>query len=487
LALLSEIYSPIVFHDTLLGIAVIGRTYGQPFTCQEKQHIAGLTDQAAVALHNALTHRETQQALLRTKEVDKVKSELLSTVSHELRTPLASILGFAELLIKKPPNAAKAQKYLETIYNESVRLTELVNNFLDLQRIETGRFQFSKRPVDIGELIHSTVEIYQAQSNKHTIAVKVQNGLPQIAVDPDRMRQVLGNLLSNAIKYSPDGGVIEIRTFQRGPWIEVEVEDHGLGIPDRDQKNLFQPFFRVDNSDRRKIGGTGLGLVISRKIMRAHGGDIKVRSVYGEGSTFTVSIPLYETMADELEKGACDKAESHGRVLLVEDDEAMANLIVEALHENGYSVRVERNGLSALAAVRKEVPAIIILDLILEGPLDGWDVLRRLKNNETTVDIPVIISSCVDEKQKGSELGASAYFVKPFPLEELITSVKTLSHMPAGAIGLGCSKKLSNDNKKLRDFIESKGFAVKEIINLDELSLIILDNSSLEVIKSDNG
>ena len=293
LTMASEIYLPLTSDNQLLGVIALGRSGKNDFSEEEQKRLISLADQIAVALHNSLAHLEIKQSLKRVQELDKLKSELINTVSHELRTPLASIYGFAELLLKKPPEATKAKKYLTTIYHESQRLGELINNFLDLQRIEAGRFEVTKQPVHLTELIQSNIQIYQGQSPIHTLAAKIEPNLPQVLTDPDRVSQVLGNLLSNALKYSPAGGLIEVRAFKRSAAeVAIAVYDHGLGIPKEALANIFHPFFRVDNSDRRQIGGTGLGLAICQRIMHTLGGTIEVQSEHGRGSIFTFTIPI---------------------------------------------------------------------------------------------------------------------------------------------------------------------------------------------------
>jgi signal transduction histidine kinase/methyl-accepting chemotaxis protein len=293
LAMASEIYLPLVFHDQLLGVIALGRTGKNSFSLERQTLLSSIAAQISVALHNALAHLELQRSFQHVQEVDHLKSELISTVSHELRTPLSSIFGFTELLLKKPPGATQANKYLTVIHQEARRLTELLNNFLDLQRIENSRFDFKPQPVDLGTLIRDSVAIYQGQSSKHQFLIKVEAGLPPVKTVPDRLTQVLGNLLSNAIKYSPEGGKIEITAFRRSEKeVEIAVKDQGLGIPREALPKLFQPFFRVDNSNRRQIGGTGLGLAICQQTLRALGGEIWVRSEYGKGSTFICSLPL---------------------------------------------------------------------------------------------------------------------------------------------------------------------------------------------------
>jgi signal transduction histidine kinase len=299
----SEIYLPLIFHGELLGVIALGRIGQNPFSADEQKMLTSLAAQIAVAVHNALAHYQVRQALDQVKEVDRLKSELINTVSHELRTPLASIFGFAELLLQKSPEAGKAQKYITVIYHEARRLTGLINDFLDLQRIEDNRFELVKKPVDLAELIRNHVEVYRGQSAAHILTVSVEPDLPPLNTDPDRVLQVLGNLLSNAVKYSPGGGVIEVTAARRSSQeVEVAVKDNGLGIPAEALPKLFYPFYRVDNSDRRQIGGTGLGLALCRKTLRVLGGEIWVRSEYGKGSIFSFSLPIedhYFSQPDE--------------------------------------------------------------------------------------------------------------------------------------------------------------------------------------------
>lgn len=477
LVMSSEIYLPLIFHGDLLGMIILGRIGKKEFSVEEQKRLASLTDQTSVALHNSLTHLEIRQALKRVQEVDQLKSELINTVSHELRTPLASIFGFAELLLKKPPEPMKAQKYLTTIYKESLRLTGLINNFLDLQRIENGCFEFIKKSVDLAELIKTSVETYQAQSSSHTLSIKLESNLPPIMTDPDRVTQVLGNLLSNAIKYSPAGGLIEISASRCSTQaVEIAVKDGGLGIPAEAVPHLFRPFFRVDNSDRRQIGGTGLGLAICQKIIRTLGGDIGVRSEYGKGSTFFFRLPFREDKPIALTEAAA--AAEPRFILVIEDDPTMAELVAESLSLAGYRTELADNGPAALAFIQHQLPSVIILDLILSGALDGWEFLKKLKLNALTAGIPVIISSVLDQRRTGLEFGVADYLIKPFSPEKLVDSVNRVTGIAAGVIGLPGNNHPTVE-RLMVDLLEDKGFAVKDLFKEDDLLVVILDNPAI--------
>ncbi len=231
------------------------------------------------------------QDITKEYEIAKMKSELVSTVSHELRTPLASVLGFTELLLNKELKPERKTKYLQTIYNEAKRLTALINDFLDIQRMESGKQAYEKEFIEITSILQNVIELQQVNTSLHDIHFSVETEETTILGDRFKIEQVFTNLLGNAIKYSPNGGNIYIRIYKTNDTVSIDVQDEGLGIPKDAIPNIFQQFYRVDNSDRRRIGGTGLGLSIVQEIVKAHGGTITVTSESGIGSIFTVHFP----------------------------------------------------------------------------------------------------------------------------------------------------------------------------------------------------
>ena len=243
--------------------------------------------------------QENEQSLIaRNKELDslvKIKSELVNTVSHELRTPLASILGFSELMLHRELKPERKEKYLTTIFNEAKRLTALINDFLDLQRLESGKQSYEKRYIEMVPLLEKVIEVQQMTTRHHDITLEAFVAHPVILGDQTKIIQVFTNLINNAIKYSPDGGNIKIQVFKSDRKLKIAVSDNGLGIPKDSIDKLFTKFYRVDNSDRRKIGGTGLGLAIAQEIVIAHGGEITVQSQLGKGSIFIVVFPDFKT------------------------------------------------------------------------------------------------------------------------------------------------------------------------------------------------
>ncbi|MEH7444791.1 ATP-binding protein [Bacillus sp. JJ1122] len=234
-------------------------------------------------------------------EVDRIKSEFVSTVSHELRTPLASILGFTELILTRELKPDRQKKYLTTIYNEAGRLTALINDFLDIQRMEAGKQSYESVEIELLPIINKVIDLQKVQSDKHEFILDLAGGSDKILGDREKMEQALTNLVHNAIKYSPNGGEVRIALYEKDGQVNIEIKDEGLGIPPEAMDKLFEKFYRVDNSDRRSIGGTGLGLAIVKEIIQFHNGEIKVDSEYGKGSTFTVSLPVQAATLSSIE------------------------------------------------------------------------------------------------------------------------------------------------------------------------------------------
>ncbi len=226
------------------------------------------------------------------KEAVRLKADLLSVVSHELRTPLTSLRGFTELLLTRALPADKQQHFLTIIHRETVRLSHLINDFLDLQRIQAGRQVYQLTPMDLVAVLRDMVNVFTQQSASHVIRVEGLDDLPAVHADAERLRQVLANLLSNAIKFSPHGGEVTVGARAQGTQVLVWVADHGLGIPPEALPKLFSKFYRVEHHETRHIGGTGLGLALVKEIVEAHNGSVWVESVVGQGSTFFFTVPV---------------------------------------------------------------------------------------------------------------------------------------------------------------------------------------------------
>jgi signal transduction histidine kinase len=319
------------------------------------------------------------------RDLIRTKDELVSVVSHELRTPLASVVGFAELLRTRELQGAQRQQFLTVILEEGRRLTALINDFLDLQRMESGRQEIVPRPVRLRDFLEDCVATL-GDDPAHPITLDVPPDLPAVRADPDRTQQVMTNLISNARKYSPAGGPIEISAREAEGQVIVAVQDHGLGLPPDALPRLFEKFYRVDNSDRRSITGTGLGLAISRKIVDAHGGRMWAESDgLGEGSRFSFSLPL------------ADARRRSGEILIVEDDAGFARLLEAELAGRGLSSVWVPSAEDAFDQLEIETPRAIVLDLLLPR-VQGEAFLERLRR-EYTADLPVVVVSVKDLTQ----------------------------------------------------------------------------------------
>jgi PAS domain S-box-containing protein len=261
-----------------------------------QRHTGPVRDSSGAIIGRIIIVREITEARVAEREAadlkaaERLKSELVATVSHELRTPLTAVLGFVHLLMDYDLAEEERRRYLETVQREAQRLAELVDDFLDLRKIEAGQFALASETFDLSKLLRAQAELFEQQSESHTLEVEVPDAL-SFSGDRKRLRQLIGNLLSNAIKYSPAGGVVKLAAAGTSDGVRLSVRDHGIGIAPDQQAHVFTEFFRVDSKAMREIGGTGLGLSLCQEIAQAHGGGIRVESTAGEGSTFLVDLP----------------------------------------------------------------------------------------------------------------------------------------------------------------------------------------------------
>ncbi|WP_079474208.1 ATP-binding protein [Marinococcus halophilus] len=363
----------------------------------------------------------------RTKEfeLDQMKSDLVSTVSHELRTPLSSILGFAELLLVKDLKPARQKKYIETIHREGGRLTSLINDFLDLQRMEAGRQEYEMEEVDLSSLMLEVVDTFEPNQPEHTFVVKDRLQYGRIHADKGKIVQGVTNIIGNAVKFSPEGGEVKIELANEQNMVRVKISDEGLGIPEKELPHLFSKFHRINDEDRRKIRGTGLGLAVTKQIVEDHKGRIEVASTEGEGSSFCLFFPLagVEFDMEELPEGS----ELHS-VLILEDDRSLGMLLSEELRHARYEVVHYFNPYKALEALKRGLrPEVFVVDLMLGEEMDGWKFIERLKSFRHTEDVPIIVSSALHEdKERMARMDVRHYLTKPYPPNSLSQQVRRI-------------------------------------------------------------
>jgi signal transduction histidine kinase/CheY-like chemotaxis protein len=315
-------------------------------------------------------------------ELSRAKDEMVSMVSHEMRTPLASIVGFAELLVTREVNPKQLAEYLAVILQEGRRLTALINDFLDLRRIEGGHVSMRFAPADIGALVTRAVGLLSDPTGI-AIEARVAADLPLVRVDNDSIFRVVANLLSNARKYSPGGGSIVVGATVVGEMVEVYVQDEGLGIPKEALTHVFAKFYRVDSPDRDGIKGTGLGLAICKNIVEAHGGKISVTSDgVGKGSRFFFTIPVVREQA------------KMGDVLVVEDDAGFAHLLEAELGARGLTSIWASDAETAMQLMSKKRARAVVLDLVLPG-VTGEMFLHQLRVMHGD-GIPVVVVTLKD-------------------------------------------------------------------------------------------
>lgn len=379
---------------------------------------------------------ELEQANEKLKELDLMKSEFLNTVSHELRTPLTSIKAFAEILLDNVGEDPETQtEFLEIINKESDRLTRLINNLLDLSRIEAGRMKWDRDPLDLFEVVSTAVTSLRGAAEKKglLLEVEIEEELPTVG-DRDKLIQVVTNLLGNAIKFTSEGGTVRVVASRKDLLTaRVEVQDSGVGIDPVYHESIFEKFSQVDSSETRDIKGSGLGLPIARSITEHHDGRLFVESELGQGSTFIVELPLHvepepetESSSPESEFSLLEAGLQPGQTVLVVDDEpSIRRFLRHILESEGLLVMEARTGEDAVTMAVRERPAIVLLDLVLPD-IDGFEVLSRLKQQSATRSIPVIILSIIEDEERCFRLGASGYLPKPIDRERLVDRVSRL-------------------------------------------------------------
>ncbi len=375
-------------------------------------------------------------------EASRYKSEFLANMSHELRTPLNSIVGYSELLMQGLYGELNdnQQDRMEKIHRNGKMLLALINDILDLSRIESGRLDMSFTSLPLEQGIESALLTIETQAQEKGLELHrdLETPLPTIFADELRFKQILLNLLNNAVKFTHEGHVT-MRTcnltvkdgvsaelslptrgwLNDGNWVCLMVEDTGIGIKPEDQAHIFDEFRQADGSVTREYGGTGLGLAITKRLVQLHQGQIWMRSVPDEGSTFYVALPVQEIVTSSVrDTSEIQVSPDSPLVLIVDDREEDADILSIYLNKAGYQVRHIQDGRQVLAVARDIQPDVITIDLLL-GNISGWEVVTQLNNDDVLRDIPIIVVSVIDQQPIGFELGISAHLVKPVTQEAL--------------------------------------------------------------------
>lgn len=450
--------------------------------------------------------------ITREKEVDQMKTNFISTVSHELRTPLTSVLGFAKIIQKrlgevvfpeihsedKKVNRTMGQveKNLGIIVSESERLTGLINDVLDIAKMEAGEIEWNMNEVSVPDLMHRAIDatsgLFEEQPSVELVT-KIDEDVPLVNADADRILQVMINLISNASKFT-DEGSITCDVHEEGGMVVVSIEDTGMGIRAEDQESVFDRFKQVGDTMTDKPKGTGLGLPICKQIVEQHGGRIWVDSEPGKGSKFSfilqptglASVSKFDTSEiktlklDDLVSSLKKRVEVNARaikdkiskdarnILVVDDEQNIRELLRQVLEGEGYNVSVAEDGVEAMKQVKEHRPDLIILDVMMPN-INGFDVVAMLKSDVDTMDVPVIILSIVEDREKGYRLGVDRYLTKPLNTELLFHEISTLLEQGISKRRVMIVDEDQSTSYALSKLLQERGYQVVEISEMDEL------------------
>jgi signal transduction histidine kinase/CheY-like chemotaxis protein len=422
------------------------------FSEQELRRIQ--SDEELRILNSELEQRVAQRTAelnrlnIELQHANHVKDEFLASMSHELRTPLNSILGLSETLLeqRRTPLTEHQQNSLQIIESSGKHLLELINDVLDLSKIEAGKFDHYPQVVDVNTLCRSSLAFIREQAMRKSITLNYEEEttVSTIYADPRRLKQIIVNLLTNAVKFTPEGGQVDLQVHgdKKQDLVQFSVSDTGIGIAPDDLKTLFQPFVQVESSLNRQFEGTGLGLALVQKMVDMHGGSVEVESEVGKGSRFTVNLPwgrINVAQIENIESGGETPFEHHapgqpetqllqGVILLAEDNQANTLTISEYLESHGYRVVNAHDGTEAIEKAEETSPDIILMDIQMPV-MDGLEAIRKLRTDPRFDPTPIIALTALampGDRERCLEAGANEYMSKPVILKKLLQTVKYL-------------------------------------------------------------
>jgi signal transduction histidine kinase/CheY-like chemotaxis protein len=509
---------PIPSGGEVIGVISVQSTdHEGRFSEPDQRLLSTIASSVGVSLYNAKLFEEASHARAAAEEADAAKSSFLSTVSHELRTPLTSVLGFAKIIRRRleerlfpmiPEDDRKvvqAKKQvienLSVVVSEGERLTKLIDDVLDLAKIEAGKFTWNMATVSISDVIDratsATASLFETK--KLQLIRKVNPDLPSVTGDQDRLIQVVINLISNAVKFT-EAGSITCSARRDGDELVISVTDSGIGIAPADQPKVFEKFKQVGDTLTDKPKGTGLGLPICREIVEYHGGQIWVESEPGKGSVFSFTLPFVEASVghempprrrkvdiEALVRQLRERVATHEphdkSVLVVDDDSNIRSLLQQELTEAGYRVRLAADGRKALALIREETPGLVILDVMMPE-MNGFDVAAVLKNDPVTMDIPIIILSILEDKERGFRLGVDRYLTKPIDTASLFHEVDALLDQGKSKKKVMVVDEDVSTARTITDVLEARGYQVVEANGSDLVSRAVHSKPDIIILNS---
>ena len=444
-----------------------------------------------------IQERDTQltAAKLKAEGASETKSAFLANMSHELRTPLNAIIGYGELLQEEAQEVGQEEFIpdLLKITAAGKHLLALINDILDLSKIEAGRMELYLETIDIRATVEDVVATVQPllEKNVNRLTVNCSDSIGTMRADLIKLRQILFNLLSNASKFAKEGSItvdIVKEQVEGADWVSFAVADSGIGMTPEQMGKLFEAFSQADTSTTREFGGTGLGLAISRKMSEMMGGEINVKSEHGKGSTFTVHLPVEVELPEGQEDLQIDRSaevsvdSGSGTVLVIDDDPRVREILARFLAREGFAVATASTGKEGLLLARELRPTAVTLDVLMPN-MDGWEVLAEIKADPELADIPVIMLTILDDKSKGYALGASDYLTKPIDRIRLAAVLeKYRSESPPYHVLIVEDEKMSRD--EMVSCLEQEGWTISAAEN-GRVALELMADSKPTVIVLD--
>ena len=461
----ADIVIPLAFSDGQGWLGLAAGAFSPVFGADERQRAEQYAVTVAPALDRVALVEQLRQTNADLEEASSHKSKFLASMSHELRTPLNAILGFSELLIDDDGQLTPEMRlgFLNNIHTSGRHLLGLINDILDLAKVEAGQTELYLEAVDVERVAREVLDLVRPLADRKQINLRLATEAASILADQAKVKQMLINLVSNAIKFTEPGGRVDVYCRRRPQEVTLAVRDTGVGIARDDIARVFEEFGQVGAAPGKSHEGTGLGLALTKRFAELHGGWVEVRSQVGRGSTFTLHLPHEARPAAAAAPPALRPvAPGAPLILVVEDNRQAADLLTTYLSRGGYQVEVAQNGTGALEQARRLRPDAITLDVLLPE-IDGWDVLAALKHDPETADIPVVVVTVVDEPGRGRALGAVDYLVKPVDPKALLDCLGRHRLIRRQAGHQGPVLVVDDDplhHRRLEGLLKSEGYAV---------------------------